>query len=119
MRKRVLSVVWAVVLMGVLFVQAMAMEPLSASATPELSFDGTTAICSVTCRGENSRDDLDVTLTLYQGRNEVCSWSDSGTDRVSVSGECRVVSGKSYKLTVEYSVNGKAKTQESTSGVCP
>ena len=118
MRKRVLSVVWAVVLMSVLFVQAMAMEVRSVTARPSLRFDGTTAVCSVVCRGESSNDDLDVTLTLYQGRNEVCSWSDSGTGRVSVSGECQVVSGKSYKLMLEYSINGKTMTS-STSGVCP
>ena len=118
MRKRIFSVVWAVVLMGVLFVQAMAIAPLSVTSKPNLSFDGTTAVCSAVCRGENSNDEVDVTLTLYQGRNEICSGSDSGTGRVSVSGECQVVSGKSYKLMLEYSINGKTMTS-STSGVCP
>lgn len=117
MKKRIFALSALIVL--VLTMVAQAVEPRLISPTPRLSFNGTTATCSVRCTGEGSSDKMSATLTLYQGSTYVDSWSGSGTGNVSVSGSCGVESGKSYKLVVTYSINGKSQPSVSTSRTCP
>lgn len=116
MRRRICALIILVVL--ALSISVQAIEPRT-SAQLSLSFDGTTALCSVICRGSSSDDAIDATLTLYQGSTYVDSWSDSGKGQVSLSGSCKTVSGKSYKLVVDYSVNGRSKPSVYTTGKCP
>lgn len=119
MKKRIASVLTTIFLISILLVStAYAAVPRRASA-PSLSFSGTTANCSASCYGNSSQDTVSVTLTLYQGNTYVDSWSGSGKYHVSVSGSCGVQSGKSYKLTLDYSINGVKQTSVSTSKVCP
>ena len=63
--------------------------------TPKLSFSGNTATCSVSCRGDTSKDKIEAALTLYQGDTCVDSWSNSGAYRISISESYKVASGKS------------------------
>lgn len=90
----------------------------SASAKPSLTFNGTTAVCFASCKGDLSTDTVSATLTLYQGKAYISSWSASGTGRIPVSGECKVEKGKNYTLTLTYSVNGTSKPSVSTTAVC-
>ena len=117
MKRRVLTLVTLVIL--VLTIGAQAAEPWSASGKPRLTFDGTTAYCSATCRGESSRDSVKATIALYKGSALLDSWSDSGTGSVTVSGQYGVKSGESYTLKLTYSVNGVSKQSVSTSATCP
>jgi spore coat protein U-like protein len=117
MRRRICALIILVVLALSISVQAVA--PRIVSARPGLSFNGTTAFCSVICRGDSDNDTIDVTLTLYQGSTYVDSWSDSGKGRVALSGTCEAVSGKNYKLVVDYSVNGESKPSVYTTRQCP
>lgn len=88
-------------------------------ANPSLSFSGTTAYCSVVCRGDNTSDTISATLTLYQGSTEIDSWSNSGTVRVLVSGSCGVVSGVTYRLELTWTVNGVAQPDVEVTNTCP
>ena len=119
MRRRIISIFTVMLLVCSLLLTAQAVSPRLAGGTPRLSFNGNTAECSVTCKGNNASDTVDATLTLYQGSTYVDSWSDSGKYRVSLSGEHKVQSGKSYKLVLDYSINGVKQTSVSTSKVCP
>lgn len=118
MKKRIAAMV---LLLAMAFtMSASAVEVRRAGkAVLRLSFEGTTAVCSVTCKGNDSRDAVDATLTLYQGNTEVDSWSGSGTGRVAVSGQCGVKSGKEYTLTVTYAVNGTEQPSQSIAKECP
>lgn len=117
MRKRAFAL--AVPLLLFLALSAQALEARIPRAEPDLDFNGTTAVCSATCRADNTTDKVSATLTLYQGNTYVDSWSDSGTWRVSISESCKVESGKSYRLVLSYSINGVAKPAKATSGTCP
>jgi hypothetical protein len=117
LRKRAISLVWMVVLM--LSISAQAIQPKNSSASPTLVFNGTTAICSVMCRGNSTTDDIDATLTLYQGSIVVDSWYASGKYRINISDSCTVQSGKMYTLTVEYAVNNVDMPAVSTTKRCP
>lgn len=120
MRKRISSVLVPFLLVCILSSQTIqAAEQRASYRLPSLSFQGTTATCSVVCRGNSKTDELDVTLTLYQGRSYVDSWSDSGKGSVILSKECQVVSGKTYRLEVSCSINGEEKPVESVTATCP
>lgn len=117
MKKRTFALV--VLLLLALAFPAQAVEVRAIQLKPDLYFDGTTAVCSVSCRSDNVRDKVEATLTLYQGDNYVDSWNNSGTGKVFISGSCEVESGKSYRLVLDYSINGTAQLSKTTTGTCP
>ena len=84
MKRRVFALVSLLILM--LTMTAHAIEPYGAVQMPILSFNGTTANCYVDCKGENSTDTVKATLTLYQGKTYVDSWSGSGKGHALVTG---------------------------------
>ena len=116
MQKRLIPMVIVVLL--TLTMMAHAAEPRAISS-PILTFDGTTAKCSVICRGDNTTDKVNATLTLYQGSTFVDSWSGSGTYRVPVSGSAQIKSGKEYRLVLTWSINGISQPSVATTSTCP
>jgi len=88
-------------------------------ANPSLSFSGTTAYCSVICRGDKTTDSISAALTLYQGSTEIDSWSNSGSFCVPVFGSCGVVSGVTYRLKLTWSVNGVSQPDVEVTNTCP
>ena len=116
MKKRLLGLIIVGVL--ILGMSAQAVNP-RAGGMPLLSFSGTTANCSVTCRGDNATDRIYVTLSLYHGSALVDSWSASGTYRVPVSGSCGVERGETYRLVMNWSLNGVLQPTYETSATCP
>ena len=114
--KRCLSVAFVCVFL--LCVSVCAVEP-RISGQPVLTFNGTTANCSVTCVGEDIDDLVEVTLTLYQGNTVVDSWSSSGTYRVYVEGECTVSRGKSYSLELSWLLTGQNQGTTTATKTCP
>ena len=119
MKRRIFALALAFPLMLALTVSALAAESRWERNIPELIFNGNTATCTASCRASNSKDKIEATLTLYQGENYVNSWSDSGTYSVLISESCKVESGKTYRLVLEYSVNGESKKPVSISATCP
>lgn len=117
MKRRIFALTSLLILMFTM--TASAIEPRVAGQMPILSFDGTTAYCYVECKGANMTEAVTATLTLYQGKTYVNSWSGSGKGRVLISGDCAVKSGKSYTLTLTYSINGTEKPSVSTTATCP
>ena len=57
-------------------------------------------------------------LTLYCGANRLDSWDGSGKGTISLSGTCRVETGKQYKLTLTYSINGNTKPPVTVTSKC-
>ena len=96
MKRRIFSLTVLFLLM--LGITAQAIEPRATGGNPVLTFDGTTAECSVTCTGNKSSDQVEATLTLYHGDSYVDSWNATGKLRVSVFGECNVKRGETYTL---------------------
>jgi len=119
MRKRISSALVPLLLVCILSAQvAQAAEQRASGGMPDLFFQGTTAICSAICQGNSTKDSLDVTLTLYQGNTRIDSWSKSGGWKVSLSEECIVEYGKTYRLEMAYSINGVAKPVVSVTNTC-
>lgn len=119
MKKRILSACVPLLLVCILSAQAVqATGQRVANRRPDLFFQGTTAICSALCRGDKATDKVEATLTLYQGNTYIDSWSESGTWEVMTYGECKVQSGKTYRLELAYSINGVSKPVISASNTC-
>jgi hypothetical protein len=117
MKKRVCSL--AVMLVLLISVTAQAVEPRVISPVPVISFNGTTAYCSVDCVSNNDNDRVTATMTLYQGSNIVEEWNGTDYGEVFLSGSCPVKRGKTYTLTVDYAINGIAKPSVSVTETCP
>ena len=77
----------------------------------DLTFNGTTATCtfSVTKVGTN----IEVTMSLWQGGQQVQSWTETGNGVVYMSEQCTVSKGKSYTLKVSYTFNGTSMPAQS------
>lgn len=82
-----------------------------------LSFDGTTANCRVQLTG-NLKDKISATIKLCSGSQTIQTWYESSTAVLSFYDTVTVEKGKSYTLTVDYTVAGKSKPTLSTSGTC-
>lgn len=119
MKRRIIALALVFPLMLALTMPAFAVELRAARYIPSLSFNGNTATCSASCQANNLKDEIEATLTLYQGEEYVDSWSDSGTFSVFISESCKVESGKTYRLVLEYSINGESKRPVSVSATCP
>lgn len=119
MKRKFTSILAPLLLVCILFAQtAQAAEVRAAEGLPELSFNGTTAVCTAFCKGGTTKDTISATLTLYQGTTRIDSWSASGTGRVSFNEECKVEYGKTYRLELSYSINGTTQPSVSATKTC-
>ena len=82
----------------VLTVSTYAITARTVKPVVGLSFQGTTAVCHAKCFAGSDNDNIQATLTLYCGANRLDSWDGSGKGTISLSGTCRVETGKQYTL---------------------
>ena len=118
MKKRICALT-AIFLM-LLSISVNAVETRAKKPTYTLTFDGTTAICAVDISGETLSSKISATVRLWDGSTRLKTWTDSGTGALSFSETHSkdIKSGKSYKMTVDYTIAGKSYPQLSTSAVC-
>lgn len=98
-------------------IPAYAMTPRVNSFAPLLTFDGTTANCSIYVRGK-STDEISVSLELCSGGKRVGYWEDSDTSYVAIAKTATAVKGQSYELTATVSINGVLQASVPASGTC-
>ena len=79
------------------------------SISSSLSFIGTTATCKATAVGDNISQHIQVTMKLMYGTIQVASWSGSGYGYVYLSKTATAVSGRTYKLVVQVTLDGVVK----------
>ena len=115
MYKRILPLLAAVLL--ALTMIAGAAEAREAHPDMTLSFQGTTAICTASVSEAGKQ--IKATLELWCGTTLIDCWDASGTSYVSFRETTAVTSGKTYRLTLVGTSNGKAFTPQSISKTCP
>ena len=74
----------------------------AAAVVPRISFNGTTASC-----------------TVWQGSKCIETWEASSVGDLAFSGTATVSRGKTYQLTVDVTLEGKAQPRFSVEGTCP
>ena len=104
--KRKMVVIFAV-LTFILTIPAFAMQERSPAVMPSLSFNGTTATCTVSVYGDYTTDEIEVDVELWQGKTLVKSWSDEGTEYVDSVRNATVTKGKEYTLKAYATINGR------------
>lgn len=117
MRKQFLAL--SLVLVMFLGIAAQASGPAKIPvATPKLSFNGTTAICTIYVRADKSTDPISVTAKLWTGSTCLKTWVLSGKGSIREDRDATVSRGKTYKLTVDYTINGVKQPQKSVTKTC-
>lgn len=114
MKKRFVPLILVFVLL--LSLSANAAEPRGKQIAPDLSFDGTTANCSVAITSPGK--DIEATITLWHGNRVMGSWSGSGTSTVFISGSIEVIKGEEYVLRVTGSIDDVPFDVVRISGTC-
>lgn len=72
--------------------------PRTISIKPSISFDGTTAKCSVSVVADKMSDSVSATLVLWDGSKVIDSWTAAGTGYLLFSDTAQVVEGRRYTL---------------------
>ena len=116
MKKRIVSFVLAAVMLSSLIITVVAAEPRATSYKPSLTFNGTTANCSITIIDIGKP--ISAVLELWHGSIRVAAWSGSATSRLIISEECTVTKGETYTLKVSGTISGVSFTGTSVTGVC-
>ena len=114
--KKIISAILVAVMLLAISVVSFAEPYRIASATPTLSFSGTTANCKVTIR--DSGKAISATMSLWDGNTCIDSWPGSGISLVIISGSHEVEQGKTYTLKVTGTSGSTTLVVEPVSGKC-
>lgn len=85
---------------------------------PTLTFDGTTAKCSIFVAGTAPSDEVSATLQLWKGNTCIATWKKESTTYLFINETATVEKGKTYKLTVDISINGIPQATVPITGTC-
>lgn len=99
----------------ILAIPSYAMSARTIDVYPDLEFNGTVATCTVSIVGERTTDKISATMALWQGSKLIDDWSASGSGILKIDETATVAKNKTYKLTVDYTINGVARTPVSIS----
>lgn len=118
MKKRILPLILLIVL--ILTTSANAYTERTAGNSAKLTFDGTKAHCKVVLSTTNLKGDISAVIELWSGTTRINFWEESADSGYLVFDDDTTVveKGKSYTLTVTYSVDGKEQPLLSASAIC-
>lgn len=117
MKKRYIPLL--MVLIFLLSIPANAQTERTATRYAQLTFNGTVARCDVDISTSNLKGNISAIIELRDGNSCINSWAVSGTGIIHFSDSTTtVVKGRSYELTVEYTIDGKPQTSLTSSGIC-
>ena len=106
-------------LFSLLIGTAYAQDTRIVSPGARLSFSGTKATCYVIIPGAHGDDVISATIQLRCGSQNIETWNRySNNGFLEFQDNVTVTKGKTYELTVDYTVNGNPKPQLSASGTC-
>ena len=77
------------------------------------------ATCKAEAYADKVSDQITVTMKLWHNGSLLKSWTKSGSMSVQMTKAATVVKGKTYKLTVDVSINGIVQPQKSITKTCP
>ena len=106
-----------IILVLVLLFTTFAYAANMARTNMDLTFSGTTANCYICVKEAGSS--INVTLKLYKGSTQIKSWNLTGTNKVEETKTCTCISGQTYTLRADVTVNGVPITITPVTRVCP
>lgn len=117
MKKRIFPILFAFLML--FSSTAYAASSRVAPVVPSISFNGTTATCTVFVYAEQMTDDIDAVIKLWQGSQCIKTWEKSSVGDLAFSGTATVSRGKTYQLTVDVTLAGNTQPRVSIQGTCP
>ena len=117
MWKRVM--VLSLILALILGISAQAVQIRAVQLQLTLSFSGTKTTCKTVAVADNDADRISITVRLWDGAKIHSQWSTSGRGSINFRQTATVTRGKTYKLTVNATINGVAQPQQSVTRTCP
>lgn len=116
LKKRILPILF--IFLMLFSSTAYAASTRAAAVVPRISFDGTTASCSVFIAADRPTDDIYAVIKLWQGSRCIKTWEESSVGDLAFSGKVTVSKGKTYQLTVDVTLDGKVQPRLSVEGTC-
>lgn len=111
----------SLMLIGVLLVGtcmiANAAEMRASFLSTDLNYSGTTANCSAVLTSPG--DDLELIVELWRGNVRLSRWAEEGSNRIQIDEYRQVLSGSTYVMTVNGSINGEPFDEVSITKTCP
>lgn len=107
MKKRLFSIMLVIAMLFV--VNVCATSPRANVFDPDITFNGTEAICTVCVTASRITDTIVVAMELRYGNTVIDSWTHSGSGFLQVEETATVQRGKTYTLVVDATINGVAK----------
>lgn len=114
-----IAMLLAIVLLVATPLTAQAATPRTINISPEIDYTGSTAICSVLVATDYMYQEIEVTVTLWHGNSWIESWDISGYGYVDWEDTVTVVSGNTYTLTIDATIDGEDLDQVYISKKCP
>ena len=108
MLKRISSLV--VLLALVLSIPTYAVSQRLVDVLPDITFANNNATCTVEIYADRSNDQISATMELWQGTQRIDIWNTSDSGYLFMEETARVDANKTYKLVVNYSINGVSKS---------
>lgn len=109
MKKRRTLIVGLLVILILGCVSAVYASTLAVSVYPQITFSNNTATCCGEVDSDNPTDAITVTMALWRGTTKIDEWSDSGTGNVVLNESTSVTRYRTYRLVIDYTINGVPK----------
>ena len=105
MKKRIFPILFAFLMLfpSTAYAASFRVAPV----VPSISFNGTTASCTVFVYAEQMTDDIDAVIKLWQGSRCIKTWEESSVGDLAFSGTATVSRGQTYQLTVDVTLAGE------------
>ena len=78
--------------------------------SPRLRFSDGIASCKVSIAADSSSDWISATMELWRGNTMLNNWSTSGAESISMDETENVTRYHTYRLVINYKVNGVAQS---------
>ena len=116
MKRKLMAVILAMVLVLTQGMAAHAAEIRSTDVIPTLAFDGTTAECQVRITAPGKK--IVATLELWCGTVLIDSWPGTASTLLVINGSGTVVKGRTYTLKVSGTIGGETFQGTPISATC-
>lgn len=117
MKRRLAAAILACLMTVALVTSAYAAEARAVTASPILSFSGTTANCTLSVTKPGAA--IEATLELWSGNTLLASWSGTGKSSLIISKTKTVTRGQSYTLKAHGTVDGATLNVTPVTKACP
>lgn len=118
MKKKAIPLLLFLVLLFAQPVYAEAASSRTATIWPSMTFNGTTAQCSVSVTADHFTDDIEIVVKLWRNGQWIKTWEDSGTGYLIFDRTTTVTKGYTYTMTVDATLDGVVQPTVSVTGTC-